>query len=106
MAIQVAQITGDTVELVFNPDEEDLHVGDNLSVIGPHDDRGLIVQVIELKAIFLASPLLDREQSPAVAPIFASPAVAKPRTRTPRRRKTPQPGRDLRGLYLAVAKIR
>lgn len=50
MAIQVAQITGDTVELVFNPAEEDLHVGENLSVIGRHDDRGLIVQIIELKA--------------------------------------------------------
>jgi Helicase HerA, central domain len=106
MAIQVTQITGDTVELVFNPDEEDLHVGENLSVIGRHDDRGLIVQVIELKAIFPASPLSGREQSPSVAPVFPAPAVAKPRARSPRRRKTPQPGRDIRGLYFAIAKIR
>jgi hypothetical protein len=106
MAIQVAQITGDTVELVFNPDEEDLHVGENLSVIGRHDDRGLIVQVIELKAIFPTSPLSGREQSPSVAPVFPASTVAKPRARSPRRRKTPQPGREIRGLYLAIAKIR
>ena len=106
MAIQVAQITGDTVELVFNPAEEDLHVGENLSVIGRHDDRGLIVQVIELKAIFSASPLSGREQSPSLGPAFAAPAVAKPRPRSPRRRKTPQSTREIHGLYLAIAKIR
>src|SRR5262245_50342455 len=106
MAIQVAQITGDTVELVFDPDEEDLHVGENLSVRGRHDDRGLIVQVIELRAIFSAPLLSGREQSPSVDPAFAAPAPAKPRTRPPRRRKTSQPGRELHGLYLAIAKIR
>ena len=106
MAIQVAQITGDTVELVFNPAEEDLHVGENLSVIGRHDDRGLIVQVIELKAIFSASLLSGRDQRPSAGPPFAAPAVANPRARSPRRRKTPQPAREIHGLYLAIAKIR
>jgi hypothetical protein len=106
MAIQIAQITGDTVELVFNPAEEDLHVGENLSVIGRQDDRGLIVQVIELKAIFSASPLLSRDQRPSAGPPFAAPAVVNSRTRSPRRRKAPQPVREIPGLYLAIAKIR
>jgi hypothetical protein len=106
MAIQVAQITGDTVELVFNPAEEDLHVGENLSVIGRHDARGLIVQVIELKAIFSASLLSERDQPPPAGPPFAAPALASPQARSPRRRKTPQPKREIHGLYLAIAKIR
>lgn len=106
MAIQVAQITGDTVELVFNPAEEDLHVGENLSVIGRHDDRGLIVQVIELKAIFSASLLSGRDQRPSAGPPFAAPAVANARARSPRRPKTPQPAREIHGVYLAIAKIR
>jgi len=106
MAIQVAQITGDTVELVFNPAEEDLHVGENLSVIGRHDDRGLIVQVIELKAIFSASLLSGRDQRPSAGPPSAAPAVANARARSPRRPKTPQPAREIHGVYLAIAKIR
>lgn len=106
MAIQVAQITGDTVELVFNPAEEDLHVGENLSVIGRHDDRGLIVQIIKLKVIFSASLLSGRDQRPSAGPPSAAPALANSRARSSRRRQTPQPARESHGLYLAIAKIR
>jgi len=106
MAIQVTQITGDTIELVFNPAEDDLHVGENLSVIGGHNDRGLIVQVIELKASFSASPLPGRDQRPSTGSASASAAVAGPRSRSPRRRKTPPPAREVQGLYVAIAKIR
>jgi hypothetical protein len=106
MAIQVVQITGDTVELAFNPAEDDLHVGENLSVIGRHDDRGLIVQVIELRAIFSTSLLSSRDQRPSTGLPSASPAIDNPRSRSPRRRKTSQPVRDLHGLHLAIAKIR
>ena len=106
MAIQVAQITGDTVELVFNPAEDDLHVGENLSVVGRQDDRGLIVQVIELKAIFSAPLLSSQDQRPSAGSPPAAPAIANTRARSPRRRKVPQPTRDAHGLYLAIAKIR
>jgi hypothetical protein len=106
MAIQVAQMTGDTVELVFNPAEDELRVGENLAVMGRHDVRGLIVQVIELKAIFSESLLSGRDQRFPVGPPSASTAVANPHTRSPRRRKTPPPGREVHGLYLAIAKIR
>jgi hypothetical protein len=106
MAIQVAQITGDTVELVFNPAEDDLHVGESLSVIGRHDDRGLIVQVIELRAIFSAPPLSSRDQRPPAGPPSASPAIAHARAQSPRRRQASQPVREVHGVYLAIAKIR
>lgn len=106
MAIQVVQITGDTVELVFNPAEDHLRVGDNLSVVGHHENRGLIVQLVELKAIF-STPLLPSHHQPtAEAPRSASRAVTSPLSRSPRRRKAPPPAREFQGLHLATAKIR
>jgi hypothetical protein len=106
MAIQVAQITGDTVELVFNPAEDNLCVGENLSVIGCHEDRGLIVQIVELKAIFSAPLPPSHHQRTPEAPQSASPTVSSPLARSPRRRKTPLPAREIQGLHLAIGKIR
>ena len=106
MAIEVTQIIGDTVELVFNPAEEDLHVGENLSVRGRHENRGLIVQVIEIKAFFSASLLFGHDRCPSVGPPLAAPAIANPRARSPRRRNTPQPAPDIQSPYIAIAKIR
>jgi hypothetical protein len=106
MAIQVARITGDTVELVFNPAEDSLSVGENLSVSGGHQERGLIVQVVELKAIFSGSWLPDHYQDPPDALPSVPPAVSSPLTRSPRRRKAPLPAREIHGVHLAIGKIR
>ena len=86
MAIQVAQITGDTVELVFNPAEDSLSVGENLSVIGGHEERGLIVQVVELKAIFGGALLPGRHQYPSAVRYLDRLVVARrlcPRVKSP-----------------------
>jgi hypothetical protein len=106
MAIQLTQITGDTVELVFNPAEDNLYVGENLSVEGGHEDRGLIVQIVELKAIFSAPLLASHHQRTPEALQSTSPAVSSPLSRSPRRRKTPLPAREIHGLHLAIGKIR
>jgi hypothetical protein len=106
MAIQVTQIIGDTVELVFDPAEEDLHVGESLSVVGRHDDRGLIVQVIEIGATFPASLPSGPDQRPSVDAQIGTPALANPRVRPPRRRQAPRPTREVHGLFRAMAKIR
>jgi hypothetical protein len=106
MAIQVTQVTGDTVELVFNPAEDNLHVGENLSVVGHHEDRSLIVQVIELKAIFSASLMTSRDQRIPQGSQSAIPAATNPPSRSPRRRKPSLPAREIGGLHLAIAKIR
>jgi hypothetical protein len=106
MAIQVVQITGDTVELVFNPAEDDLHIGENLSLLGRHENRGIIVQIIELQAIFSAAVTSSRNQRTVERPQTASPAVDNPLSRSPRRRKLPLPARETHGLPLAIAKIR
>ncbi len=106
MAIQVAQITGDTVELVFNPAEDSLSVGENLSVTGAHEERGLIVQVVELKAIFSGALLPDRHQYTPEALQSVPPVVSSPLTRSPRRRKTPLQAPEIHGLHMAIGKIR
>jgi len=59
MNIQIRQIKGDIVELLFNPKEEDLRVGENLSLREKGSDRGLIVQIIEFQTI--SYPSLLRE---------------------------------------------
>jgi Helicase HerA, central domain len=106
MAIQVAQITGDTVELLFNRAEDHLHVGENLSIVAPQEDRGLIVQIIELKVFFPTTPLSARNQRTSTDPHSAFPAVSKTAGGPPRRRKPPLPGRAIRSEHLAIAKIR
>jgi hypothetical protein len=106
MAIQVTQITGDIVELAFNPSEDDLHVGESLSLRGRHDDRGLIVQVIELQSIFEASPRFGRDRrSPAGLPAV-TPARGDQPARPPHRRTASSLAHESHGLHLAVAKIR
>jgi hypothetical protein len=106
MAIEVAQINGDTVELLFDPDEDDLYVGENLSVVERHEDRGLIVQIVELRAIAAArgtAPLNRAERQPSEAP---SPAAAPARSRSSSRRRPYPPVRAAPCWHLAIAKIR
>jgi hypothetical protein len=106
MAIQVVQITGDTVELVFNPAQDDLHVGENLSIVGRRGDRGLIVQIIELTAIF-SSPLRSRHnQRISEQPQSTSPLRTNSSAESRPRRRPPPPPRETGGPYRAIAKIR
>lgn len=62
MNVQIRQIKGDIIELVFNPKEEDLRVGENLSMREKGSNRGLIVQVIELRTVTYPSLLLEMLQ--------------------------------------------
>jgi hypothetical protein len=51
VSIQVREIKGDIVELIFNPKEEDIRIGENLSIKEKVGGRGLVVQVIEFRTI-------------------------------------------------------
>jgi hypothetical protein len=62
MNVQIRQIKGDIVELVFNPKEEDLRVGETLTLREKSSDRGLIVQVIEFSTVTYPSLLLEMLQ--------------------------------------------
>jgi hypothetical protein len=106
MAIQVAQITGDTVELVFNPAEDHLHVGQNLSVVDRHENRGLIVQIVELKTIFSVPRRSNRKQPLPVGPQSVSSGMTNPPPQSSRRRKPPLPTPQIGGLQVAIAQIR
>src|SRR6478672_5833934 len=62
MNVQIRQIRGDIVELVFNPKEEDLRVGETLSLREKSGDRGIIIQVIEFSTVTYPSLLLEMLQ--------------------------------------------
>ena len=57
MNVQIKQIRSDIVELLFNPHEEDLRVGENLTLREKGSNRGLIVQIIEFRTITYPSLL-------------------------------------------------
>ena len=62
MNVQIRQIRGDIVELVFNPKEEELRVGETLSLREKSGDRGIIIQVIEFSTVTYPSLLLEMLQ--------------------------------------------
>jgi hypothetical protein len=60
MSIQVNQIRGDIVELIFNPREEDLRVGETLRIQERDNGEGLVVQVVAFRMV--TYPSLIQEQ--------------------------------------------
>ncbi|MBI3326375.1 MAG: hypothetical protein HYZ81_06700, partial [Nitrospinae bacterium] len=106
MAIQVKQITGDIVELIFNPREDDLRVGENLSVVEREGRRGLIVQIIEFRTV--SYPSLVQEQLHLVLE-GTQPTLATATTSLPSSPKADEPFAwigEAKNLKLAIAKIR
>lgn len=65
MNVQIRQIKSDIVELVFNPKEEDLRVGETLSLREKGNNRGLIIQIIEFRTV--TYPALLQEMLELVA---------------------------------------
>jgi len=97
MNIQIKHIKGDIVELVFNPKEEDLRVGENLSLREKGHDRGLIVQIIEFRTVTYPSLLKEMLELIAEDPT-ASPAGLP--------ELSPEGLSEMSNLKLAIAKIR
>jgi hypothetical protein len=60
MSIQVNQVRGDIVELIFNPREEDLRVGESLRLRDRNTNEGLVVQVVAFRMV--TYPSLIQEQ--------------------------------------------
>ena len=97
MSIQIRQIKGDIVELLFNPKDEDLRVGENLSLREKGSNRGLIVQIIEFRTI--TYPSLLQEMLQLVAEDPQSPTSELPDI-------SPDGLSEMSNLKLAIAKIR
>jgi hypothetical protein len=60
MSIQVNQVKGDIVELIFNPREEDLRVGESLRIQERESQEGLVVQIVAFRMV--TYPSLIQEQ--------------------------------------------
>ena len=60
MSIQVNQVKGDIVELIFNPREEDLRVGESLRLLDRETGEGLVVQIVAFRMV--TYPSLVQEQ--------------------------------------------
>lgn len=106
MAIQVKQICGDTAELVFDSREDDLRIGETLSVAEDQGRRGVIVQIIEFRTISLPLLLPERLQladegltSPLPPAPSLPPAALRSGELLPRLS-------EVSPLQLAIAKIR
>ncbi len=95
MKIQIKQIKGDIVELVFNPREEDLRVGENLTLRENGSSRGLIVQVIEFRTVSYPSLVQEMLQLVAEEGPTPNPAALEPEGLS-----------EKSNLKLAIAKIR
>lgn len=66
MFLQVGRIEGDLVELLFNPREVDLRVGETLTLTERNSGRGVIVQAISFRSATF--PMLLQEQLHNLAP--------------------------------------
>jgi hypothetical protein len=97
MNVQIKQIKGDIVELIFNPREEDLRVGENLTLREKGSDRGLIVQIIEFRTV--SYPSLVQEMMALLAEDNGSDSPEFPQAE--------EDGlSEMGNLKLAIAKIR
>jgi hypothetical protein len=99
MNIQIRQIKGDIVELLFNPKEVDLRVGENLTLRENGSNRGLIVQIIEFRTI--TYPSLLTEMMELMAETASEPPVSLPESLP-----DPEGLSEMSNLKLAIAKIR
>lgn len=77
MNIQIKQIKSDIVELLFNPKEVDLRVGEILSLRENGNNRGLIVQIIEFRTVTYPSLLTEMMEMMAEDPIGPMPGAAE-----------------------------
>jgi hypothetical protein len=105
MNIQIRQIKGDIVELLFNPREVDLRVGENLTLRENGSNRGLIVQIIEFRTINYPSLLTEMMDLMAEGNPVAETA-SEPPVSLPESLPDPEGLSEMSNLKLAIAKIR
>jgi DNA helicase HerA-like ATPase len=105
MSIQVSQVKGDVVELIFNPREEDLRVGETLRIQERDSGEGLVVQVVAFRMV--TYPSLIQEQLELVIG-NAQPLSRELLTYLSEAQETLQEydASEARNLKIAIAKIR
>jgi hypothetical protein len=98
--VQIKQIRSDIVELLFNPHEEDLRVGENLTLREKGSDRGLIVQIIEFRTITYPSLLHEMME------MLAEETETTDMPALPEVQEGEDGLSEMSNLKLAIAKIR
>ena len=101
--VQVLQIAGDLAELLFNPREADLRVGETLTLRERDSGRSVIIQVIAFRSASYPSLVLDQLHTlvpqPLHAPLLESIGYTLPLP-------TNGHGDELGNIKVALAKIR
>lgn len=96
MNIQIKQIKGDIVELLFNPKDVDLRVGEILRLRENGNNRGLIVQIIAFSTVNYPSLLTEMLEMIADDPLMGTDLPALSPDQLP----------EASNMKLGIAKIR
>jgi hypothetical protein len=105
MSIQVNQVRGDIVELIFNPREDDLRVGETLRIEERDTGEGLIVQIVAFRMVTYPSLVQEQLQLAVGQPTTLSPEILTYLSET---QETLEAfgSSDVRNLKVAISKIR
>ncbi len=105
MSIQVNQVKGDLVELVFNPREEDLRVGETLRIEERDTGEGLVVQIIAFRMVTYPSLIQEQLQLAVGQAPGISPEILTYLSET-KESLDDLEANEVRNLKIAISKIR
>jgi hypothetical protein len=105
MSIQVNQVRGDIVELIFNPREEDLRVGETLRIEERDTGEGLIVQIVAFRMVTYPSLVQEQLQLAVGQPTTLSPEILTYLSEAHETLET-LGSNEVRNLKIAISKIR
>jgi hypothetical protein len=105
MSIQVNQVRGDIVELIFNPREEDLRVGETLRLQDRNSGEGLVVQVVAFRMVTYPSLIQEQLQLAIGNAQQLSPEILTYLSETQDALQDLEPS-EVRNLKVAISKIR
>lgn len=105
MSIQVNQVKGDLVELVFNPREEDLRVGETLRIEERDTGEGLVVQIIAFRMVTYPSLIQEQLQLAVGQAPGISPEILTYLSETKESLEDLE-ANEVRNLKIAISKIR
>ena len=105
MSIQVNQVKGDIVELIFNPREDDLRVGESLRIVERDTGEGLVVQVIAFRMVTYPSLIQEQLQLAMGQPTSLAPEILTYLSESSAELRDLELS-EVRNLKVAISKIR
>ena len=105
MSIQVNQVRGDIVELIFNPREEDLRVGETLQIQDRTTNEGLVVQIVAFRMVTYPSLIQEQLQLAIGNAQSLSPEILTYLSEAQESLQELEPS-EVRNLKVAISKIR